>query len=262
MCGNDGAGSVRSQHPARPGTARPRRARRDRRRHLRIRSAFLRRRISVHRAGGPRSRGGRHHRRGRHRCAPSGAGVTWSWCLQWPAAAFAQDETHDPVMCFSGPMIFGAGVLGGAQADPARCRPPICVPKIPEEPPPSRHCCHGQPRHRLSGSPTSRYSFCPPCGHRPGSRLARCAAFWRHGAATHFRCRPRDACNARPPGALRRYRHRRPEMILRDAGRGADSVIDVGTDASMSDALNAVRPGGTVSAGSACTIFSRFPCPH
>lgn len=26
-------------------------------------------------------------------------------------------ETHDPVMCFSGPMIFGAGVLGGAQAD-------------------------------------------------------------------------------------------------------------------------------------------------
>ncbi|CFS17827.1 zinc-binding dehydrogenase [Mycobacterium tuberculosis] len=37
-------------------------------------------------------------------------------------------------------------------------------------------------------------------------------------------------------------------ILAATRGRGADSVIDaVGTDASMSDALNAVRPGGTVS---------------
>ncbi|BCI90334.1 hypothetical protein NIIDMKKI_55400 [Mycobacterium kansasii] len=37
-------------------------------------------------------------------------------------------------------------------------------------------------------------------------------------------------------------------IIAATGGRGADSVIDaVGTDASLTDAINAVRPAGTVS---------------
>ena len=37
-------------------------------------------------------------------------------------------------------------------------------------------------------------------------------------------------------------------ILAATGGRGADSVIDaVATDASLTDALNAVRPGGTVS---------------
>ncbi|COW30614.1 dehydrogenase [Mycobacterium tuberculosis] len=39
-------------------------------------------------------------------------------------------------------------------------------------------------------------------------------------------------------------------------------MIDaVGTDASMSDALNAVRPGGTVSVVGVHDL-QPFPCPH
>ncbi|CFE41320.1 dehydrogenase [Mycobacterium tuberculosis] len=51
-------------------------------------------------------------------------------------------------------------------------------------------------------------------------------------------------------------------ILAATRGHGADSVIDaVGTDASMSDALNAVRPGGTVSVVGVHDL-QPFPCPH
>ncbi len=78
-------------------------------------------------------------------------------------------ETHDPVMCFSGPMIFGAGVLGGAQADllavPAA---DFQVLKIPKVSPPSRHCC-------------SRTTS-PPVGRQPNEPIFHSAPPWRSSA--------------------------------------------------------------------------------
>lgn len=103
-------------------------------------------------------------------------------------------ETHDPVMCFSGPMIFGAGVLGGAQADllavPAA---DFQVLKIPEGITTEQALlAHGQPRHRLGGSPTSRYFIrLRRGGHRPGSRRPLRAAQRLHTRCRNgFRCRP------------------------------------------------------------------------
>ena len=58
-----------------------------------------------------------------------------------------------------------------------------------------------------------------------------------------------DAWTVRRNGEQPRLKAPAVEAILAaTGGRGADAVIDaVATDASMTDALNAVRPGGTVS---------------
>jgi threonine dehydrogenase-like Zn-dependent dehydrogenase len=76
----------------------------------------------------------------------------------------------------------------------------------------------------------------------------RCAFF--QGAATVFAADRVEGRLARAErwGATPITSPAAAAVLAATRGRGADAVIDaVGTDASMTDALNAVRPGGTVS---------------
>lgn len=163
-------------------------------------------------------------------------------------------ETHDPVMCFSGPMIFGAGVLGGAQADllavPAA---DFQVLKIPEG-------ITTEQALLLTDNLATGWAAAQRADISFGSAVAviglgavgLCAlrSAFIHGAATVFavdRVKGRLQ-RAATWGATPIPSPAAETILAATRGRGADSVIDaVGTDASMSDALNAVRPGGTVS---------------
>lgn len=170
-------------------------------------------------------------------------------------------ETHDPVMCFSGPMIFGAGVLGGAQADllavPAA---DFQVLKIPEG-------ITTEQALLLTDNLATGWAAAQRADISFGSAVAviglgavgLCAlrSAFIHGAATVFavdRVKGRLQ-RAATWGATPIPSPAAETILAATRGRGADSVIDaVGTDASMSDALNAAP-----SRLSACTIFSRFP---
>jgi 2-desacetyl-2-hydroxyethyl bacteriochlorophyllide A dehydrogenase len=162
--------------------------------------------------------------------------------------------TRDPVTCFSGFQIFGGGVLPGAQADL------LAVPaadfqllKIPEG-------ISTEQALLLTDNLATGWAAALRADIRFGGSAAviglgavglcalRSALF--QGAATVFaadrvegRLRRAERWGATPiasPAAA--------AVVAATGGRGADSVIDaVGTDASMTDALNAVRPGGTVS---------------
>jgi threonine dehydrogenase-like Zn-dependent dehydrogenase len=162
--------------------------------------------------------------------------------------------THDPVMCYSGFQIFGGGVLDGAQADL------LAVPaadfqllKMPEG-------ITTEQALLLTDNLPTGWAAAQRADIPYGGTVAviglgavglcalRSALF--QGAATVFAV-------DRVDGRLDRAAHwgatpiKAPavEAILAaTGGRGADAVIDaVGTDASLTDALNAVRPGGTVS---------------
>lgn len=162
--------------------------------------------------------------------------------------------TRDPVMCYSGFQIFGGGMLPGAQADL------LAVPaadfqllKTPEGI--STEQALLLTDNLATGWAAARRADIPPGGTvaviglgAVGLCALRCAFF--HGAATVFavdrvdgrleRAAAWGATPVKPPAV---------EAILEaTGGRGADAVIDaVATDASLTDALNAVRPGGTVS---------------
>lgn len=177
-------------------------------------------------------------------------------------------ETHDPVMCFSGPMIFGAGVLGGAQADllavPAA---DFQVLKIPEG-------ITTEQALLLTDNLATGWAAAQRADISFGSAVAviglgavgLCAlrSAFIHGAATVFavdRVKGRLQ-RAATWGATPIPSPAAETILAATRGRGADSVIDaVGTDASMSDALNAVRPGGTVSVVGVHDL-QPFPCPH
>jgi 2-desacetyl-2-hydroxyethyl bacteriochlorophyllide A dehydrogenase len=162
--------------------------------------------------------------------------------------------TRDPVMCFSGLRIFGAGELGGAQADL------LAVPaadfqllKIPEG-------ITTEQALLLTDNLATGWAAAQRADIPFGGTVAviglgavgLCAlrSAFAQGAATVFavdrvegrlqRAANWGAAPIKAPAA---------EAILgATGGRGADSVIDaVATDASLTDALNAVRPGGTVS---------------
>lgn len=162
--------------------------------------------------------------------------------------------TRDPVTCVDGPRIFGAGALGGAQSEL------LAVPaadfqllKMPED---------IQPEEALlltdnlpTGWAAAQRADFPPGGTVVVLGLGAvglCAvqSALTLGAGTVFAVDPVEGRRARAdrlgavplePPAL---------QAVQDAtgGRGAASVIDaVGSDGSMSDALNLVRAGGTVS---------------
>lgn len=151
-------------------------------------------------------------------------------------------------------MIFGAGVLGGAQADllavPAA---DFQVLKIPEG-------ITTEQALLLTDNLATGWAAAQRADISFGSAVAviglgavgLCAlrSAFIHGAATVFavdRVKGRLQ-RAATWGATPIPSPAAETILAATRGRGADSVIDaVGTDASMSDALNAVRPGGTVS---------------
>ena len=168
--------------------------------------------------------------------------------------ACAGCATRDPVMCHSGFQIFGGGVLDGAQADL------LAVPtadfqllKIPQAI--STEQALLLTDNLATGWAAAQRAEIPFGGTvaviglgAVGLCALRSALF--QGAATVFAV---DRVDGRLDRAARWGATPLPapavEAILAaTGGRGADSVIDaVAADASLTDALNAVRPGGTVS---------------
>ena len=163
--------------------------------------------------------------------------------------------TRDPVMCHNGFQIFGGGVLAGAQADM------LAVPaadfqllKIPDG-------ITTEQALLLTDNLPTGWAAAQRADIPYGGTVAviglgavglcalRSALF--HGAAEVFAVDRVDGRLARAAkwGATPVSAPDAVEAILAGTGgRGADAVIDaVATDASMTDALNAVRPGGTVS---------------
>jgi 2-desacetyl-2-hydroxyethyl bacteriochlorophyllide A dehydrogenase len=162
--------------------------------------------------------------------------------------------TNDPVMCYSGINIFGGGVLPGAQTDLLAVHAAdFQVRKIPEG-------ISTEQALLLTDNLATGWAAAQRADFPYGGTVAviglgavgLCAlrsAFFQ-GAATVFAV-------DRVEGRLQRaadwgatpVRSSTVESILAaTGGRGADAVIDaVATDASLTDALNAVRPGGTVS---------------
>ncbi|MET0900620.1 MAG: alcohol dehydrogenase catalytic domain-containing protein [Mycobacterium sp.] len=162
--------------------------------------------------------------------------------------------THDPVTCVSGPRIFGSGALGGAQAEL------LAVPgadfqllRIPDG-------INDAAALLLTDNMVTGWAGAQRADIPPGETVVvfglgavgLCAvrSALAQGAGTVFAVDPvagrRDraaACGATPlePPAL-------AAIFEATGGRGAASVIDaVGNDATMTDALTCVRPGGTVS---------------
>ncbi|OOK83425.1 zinc-binding dehydrogenase family protein [Mycobacterium kansasii] len=162
--------------------------------------------------------------------------------------------TRDPVTCSAGLQIFGSGVLGGAQADL------LAVPaadfqmlKIPDEI--STEQALLLTDNLATGWAAARRADIPFGGTVVVIGLGAvglCAlrSALAQGAATVFavdRVRGRLE-RAAAWGATPIMAPAAEAIIAATGGRGADSVIDaVGTDASLTDAINAVRPAGTVS---------------
>lgn len=162
--------------------------------------------------------------------------------------------TRDPVLCASGPQIFGGGVLGGAQADllavPAA---DFWVLKIPDG-------ITTEQALLLTDNLATGWSAAKRGDFPFGGTVAvlglgavgLCAlrSAFAQGAAQVFavdrvegrveRAAKWGATPVKVPAA--------EAILAATGGRGVDTVIDaVATDASLTDALNAVRPGGTVS---------------
>lgn len=162
--------------------------------------------------------------------------------------------TRDPVMCYSGFQIFGGGVLAGAQADL------LAVPaadfqllKIPE-------AISTEQALLLTDNLATGWAAAQRADFPYGGTVAviglgavglcslRSALF--QGAATVFAVDRVDGRLDRAAqwGATPIKAPAVEAILAATGGRGADAVIDaVATDASLTDALNAVRPGGTVS---------------
>lgn len=162
--------------------------------------------------------------------------------------------TLDPVMCYSGFQVFGGGVLGGAQADV------LAVPaadfqlrKVPEGI--STEQALLLTDNLATGWAGARRADFPVGGTvavfgmgAVGLCALRSAFFL--GAATVFAVDQVEGRLQRAAqwGATPVPAPAAEAIIAATGGRGVDAVIDaVATDSSMIDALNAVRPGGTVS---------------
>ena len=162
--------------------------------------------------------------------------------------------TRDPVMCYSGMQIFGGGVLAGAQADL------LAVPaadfqllKIPDG-------ITTEQALLLTDNLATGWAAAQRAEFPFGGTVAvfglgavgLCAlrsAFFQ-GAATVFAVDKVDGRLQRAAqwGATPVKAPAVEAILAATGGRGADAAIDaVATDASLTDALNAVRPGGTVS---------------
>jgi threonine dehydrogenase-like Zn-dependent dehydrogenase len=162
--------------------------------------------------------------------------------------------TRDPVMCFSGFQIFGGGVLPGAQADL------LAVPAADFQLLKTPDGISTEQALLLTDNLATGWAAAQRADIPYGGTVAviglgavglcalRCVLFL--GAATVFAV---DRVDGRLDRAARwgatPLKAPAVEAILAaTGGRGADAVIDaVATDATLTDALNAVRPGGTVS---------------
>jgi 2-desacetyl-2-hydroxyethyl bacteriochlorophyllide A dehydrogenase len=162
--------------------------------------------------------------------------------------------TRDPVMCYAGMQIFGGGVLAGAQADL------LAVPaadfqllKMPEG-------ISTEQALLLTDNLATGWAAAQRADIPFGGTVAviglgavglcslRSALF--QGAATVFAVdRVQGRLDRAAKWGATPIKVPAVEAILAaTGGRGADAVIDaVATDASLTDALNSVRPGGTVS---------------
>lgn len=162
--------------------------------------------------------------------------------------------TRDPIRCVGGPLIFGSGALGGAQAEllavPAADFQLLAIPEG----------IGTEQALLLTDNLATGWAAANRADIPIGGTVAviglgavgMCALLsaFTLGAATVFAIDPvasrRDRAASRgavpiaPPAG-------QPVRELTN-GLGADSVIDaVGTDTSINDALDAVRTGGTVS---------------
>jgi threonine dehydrogenase-like Zn-dependent dehydrogenase len=168
--------------------------------------------------------------------------------------ACAGCATNDPVMCHSGFQIFGGGVLAGAQADllavPAADFQLLGMPEgisIEQALLLTDNLATGWAAAQRADIPFG--GTVAIIGMGAVGLCALRSAFFQ-GAAKVFAVDRVDGRLDRAAGwGATPIRGSAVEAILAaTGGRGADSVIDaVATDASLTDALNAVRPGGTVS---------------
>jgi 2-desacetyl-2-hydroxyethyl bacteriochlorophyllide A dehydrogenase len=162
--------------------------------------------------------------------------------------------TRDPVMCYSGFQIFGGGVLPGAQADL------LAVPAADFQLLRTPEGISTEQALLLTDNLATGWAAAQRADIPSGGTVAvmglgavglcalRCALF--QGAATVFAIDRVDGRLDRAAkwGAAPIKVPAVDAILAATGGRGADSVIDaVATDASLTDALNAVRPGGTVS---------------
>lgn len=162
--------------------------------------------------------------------------------------------TADPITCLSGPLIFGSGALGGAQADL------LAVPaadfqllEIPEGV--DTETALLLTDNLATGWAGAQRADIPPGGTvvviglgAVGLCAVRCAIAL--GAGTVFAVDPVEGRRQRAAasGATPLAPPSLEAIMAATKGRGAASVIDaVGNDTTMTEALTCVRPGGTVS---------------
>lgn len=162
--------------------------------------------------------------------------------------------TRDPIRCHSGPQIFGSGVLGGAQSEllavPAA---DFQLARIPDG-------IDDEAALLLTDNLATGWAAALRADIPVGGTVAviglgavglcavRCALFL--GAATVLGIDPVPQRRQRAAviGATPAPSSATAAAMELTGGRGVDAVIDaVGSDVTMTDALTAVRAGGTVS---------------
>jgi 2-desacetyl-2-hydroxyethyl bacteriochlorophyllide A dehydrogenase len=163
-------------------------------------------------------------------------------------------DTSDPVTCIGGPQVFGAGVLGGAQSEL------LAVPaadfqllRLPED-------IDTEEALLLTDNLATGWAAAQRADFLPGATIVvlglgavgLCAVLSAVtlGAGTVFAVDPVEGRRARAErlGATPLKPPALQAVLDATGGRGAAAVIDaVGSDGSMTDALNLVRAGGTVS---------------
>ncbi len=168
--------------------------------------------------------------------------------------ACAGCATRDPVMCHNGFQIVGGGVLGGAQADL------LAVPAADFQLLKMPGGISAEQALLLTDNLATGWAAAQRADIPFGGSVAviglgavgLCSlrsALFRVQQRFSPSIRSRGGWTARARWGATPLQAPAVEAILAaTGGRGADAVIDaVATDASLTDALNAVRPGGTVS---------------
>jgi threonine dehydrogenase-like Zn-dependent dehydrogenase len=162
--------------------------------------------------------------------------------------------TSDPVTCVGGPRIFGAGELGGAQSEL------LAVPAADFQLLRLPHDIDTEEALLLTDNLATGWAAAQRADFPPGGTVVvlglgavgLCAvqSALTLGAGTVFAVDPVEGRRLRAErlGAISLEPPALQAVLDATGGRGAASVIDaVGSDGSMSDALNLVRAGGTVS---------------
>lgn len=162
--------------------------------------------------------------------------------------------TLDPVTCVGGPRIFGAGALGGAQSEL------LAVPAADFQLLRLPHDIDTEEALLLTDNLATGWAAAQRADFPPGATVVviglgavgLCAVLsaLTLGAGTVFAVDPVEGRRLRAErlGATPLEPPALQTVLEATGGRGAVSVIDaVGNDTTMSDALNLVRAGGTVS---------------